>query len=254
MTSQTQRRRRRASRAAVLAVLLAAVLAPGAAAAVTVGVTGTAPRQVLTLTSDGSSDVVLSFPDSAGRPGVAVSGGDEAVVAGPGCTPGPEPERAVCGVAADFERVVFAGGDGPDGLRVISATPLLPIEATGAGGDDDLMGGSGADALSGGPGDDVLDGGAGDDRLLGGAGDDQLDGGAGDDRLRGERGNDVVVGGAGRDDLAGGPGKDYLIAADGRADTVRCGSGRDVAVVDRHDRVHGCERIARTRARSKSKR
>jgi hypothetical protein len=102
-----------------------------------------------------------------------------------------------------------------------------------------------ADRLAGGKGADVLIGLAGDDVLRGGAGADRLDGGAGDDRL---------IGGAGRDVLLGGRGRDRLEARDGTRDVIRCGSGRDVAVVDRRDAATGCERVLRPRAPRRAKR
>jgi Ca2+-binding RTX toxin-like protein len=85
---------------------------------------------------------------------------------------------------------------------------------------------------------DVLRGGAGDDRLAGGAGADVLSGGAGNDR---------IVGGSGKDRLSGGAGDDVLDARDHHGgDVVRCGSGRDIALVDRGDRVsRDCESIRR---------
>jgi hypothetical protein len=44
----------------------------------------------------------------------------------------------------------------------------------------------------------------------------------------------LLTGGAGADYLSGGRGND-------RRETVSCGTGEDVAVVDRNDRVLGCE-------------
>jgi hypothetical protein len=35
----------------------------------------------------------------------------------------------------------------------------------------------------------------------------------------------------------------YISAVDGRRDHVDCGPGRDTALVDRFDRVIGCERV-----------
>ncbi|MBA3328514.1 MAG: hypothetical protein H0T43_09460 [Solirubrobacterales bacterium] len=72
-----------------------------------------------------------------------------------------------------------------------------------------------------------------------------LQGGRGRDTLNGNAGDDLIVGGFDTDRLSGGPGRDRLIALDGTRDTVDCGSGRDAAVVDRHDRVRSCERIDR---------
>jgi Ca2+-binding RTX toxin-like protein len=145
----------------------------------------------------------------------------------------------------------------------------------GAGNDDELLGGAGNDGLfgggendvlDGGDGRDSLDGGTGNDRLAGAAGNDKLTGAAGNDRLTGGSGNDVLSGGTGKDSLDGGTGNDRLTggslvnrykggsgndvlnARNGRRETVDCGSGRrDRAVVDRRDRVRGCERVSRSR-------
>lgn len=155
----------------------------------------------------------------------------------------------------------------------------------GFDGNDVIDGLEGADCVDGGPGKDRLSGSSGDDRLLGGAAADSLKGNGGDDRLFGQSGNDRLEGGPGRDTLAGGPGADVLVgggdrdrllgeggndtlrAGDGRnlvdggagndriearngeRDDVRCGTGRDRAIVDRGDRVSGCERIAWPKAR-----
>lgn len=118
----------------------------------------------------------------------------------------------------------------------------------GGAGNDQIDGGSGADRLFGQSGGDVLHGRSGRDMLAGGDGNDRLYGGSGADRLFGERGADrLVASGTGRNMLDGGSGNDYLQAVNGRRDIVRCGSGRDRAVVDRFDRVSGCERITRKR-------
>ena len=45
--------------------------------------------------------------------------------------------------------------------------------------------------------------------------------------------------------LNGGTGNDTLFARDGQRDLVLCGPGRDVAYVDRKDKVSGCEVIRR---------
>lgn len=122
-------------------------------------------------------------------------------------------------------------------------------DITGTRADDCLVGGARSDRISGAGGTDRLTGNRGNDRLRGGPGDDLLNGGAGEDRLYGDAGNDMLVGGPGRDRLSGGRGHDFLVAADGRADVVICGPGHDSAAVDRHDRVSGCEKVARARSR-----
>jgi N,N-dimethylformamidase beta subunit-like, C-terminal/RTX calcium-binding nonapeptide repeat (4 copies) len=82
--------------------------------------------------------------------------------------------------------------------------------------------------------------------IRGTSGADTLLGRAGDDRIFGLAGADVVTGGRGMDRLWGGPGSDRLVARDGARDLVICGPGRDTAVVDLHDLVHGsCEAVRR---------
>lgn len=120
-----------------------------------------------------------------------------------------------------------------------TATPRATACVAGAPGtraDDELIGGGGRDRLSGGRGEDVLLGRGSADCLDGGRGDDLVSGGAGADRIRG---------GSGTDRLVGGSGADRIHARDGRRDLVRCGAGSDVAIVDRSDRVSGCERVRR---------
>ena len=53
----------------------------------------------------------------------------------------------------------------------------------------------------------------------------------------------MLVGGGGWDTFRAGPGNDVIDAADGRAESVDCGSGFDTVYADRHDRLHGCERV-----------
>ncbi|MEW6582521.1 MAG: integrin alpha, partial [Actinomycetota bacterium] len=95
-----------------------------------------------------------------------------------------------------------------------------------------LVGTRGGDRLVGGAKDDRVEGRTGDDLLLGGDGGDKLLGGAGGDRL---------AGGPGRDVYAAGPGDDVVQAADGVGETIDCGPGRDVAVIDPLDTTTGCE-------------
>ena len=155
-----------------------------------------------------------------------------------------------------------------------------PETLTGTTGGDDMYGYEGTDSIIAGSGDDCAYGGAGGDTMLGGPGEDTLfadsDGakapalaarrvltrGPGDDVLGGGRGADRVVGEGGRNTLKGGRGPDRvnakggrhsvrggrgadrIRASDGRRDSVRCGSGIDVAWVDARDRVaRDCERV-----------
>lgn len=116
----------------------------------------------------------------------------------------------------------------------------------GLAGSDALTGAGGDDCLYGEAGGDRLTGGAGADRLFGGAGADRLSGGSGNDRLTGAGGNDRLTGGSGTDRFSAGAGADRISARDRRRETITCGSGRDVVVADRVDRVaRDCERVSR---------
>jgi Ca2+-binding RTX toxin-like protein len=106
---------------------------------------------------------------------------------------------------------------------------------------DFLSGLAGNDLLRGRGGDDRLYGGSGNDRLYGDAGNDHLYGGRGADRLLGGDGDDALAGGSGNDVIDGGAGDDVIDAADGAADTVRCGRGRDRVRADKTDALEGCE-------------
>jgi Ca2+-binding RTX toxin-like protein len=104
-----------------------------------------------------------------------------------------------------------------------------------------------AQTKRGGPGPNRLRGTARGDRLFGLGGSDVLLGFGGRDCLFGGRGRDTLNGGGGADLLEGGAGADRLFARDGRRDRVRCGPGRDLAVVDIEDAVAGCEVVRRPR-------
>ncbi|HEX2085248.1 MAG TPA: hypothetical protein VHF89_06160, partial [Solirubrobacteraceae bacterium] len=133
-------------------------------------------------------------------------------------TAGPE---HVAGYGGDDEVLLFGGDD---------------CAATGAG-DDRVHLGPGDDEAEGGGGDDEVFGGPGDDVLLPGLGADRVDGGEGDDLLRDERGDESP------DVLVAGPGHDVVRAVDFGADTIECGPGYDVAIVDPADVVRECDRV-----------
>ena len=141
---------------------------------------------------------------------------------------------------------------------------------TGDAGDDSLAGDEGENALIGMAGDDRLHGHAGDDHLHGGAGNDALFGGVHDDLIHGRRAADKAVGGNGEDDiltgrghdiarggpdgdqlfddegrdtLRGGAGNDRFSARDGDRDVIRCGRGRDIAIIDELDVATGANTV-----------
>lgn len=137
-----------------------------------------------------------------------------------------------------------AGGDGGDPTDPIRAGGCLhPL--VGTEGADTLTGTRAGDVIFGRGGRDVIRGLAGHDCLIGGAGGDTLRGEQGDDRLTGGPGADTLLGGAGVNAYDAGGGNDTVNAVNGTAERVRCGPGRDVATVDRRDRVDGCERVTR---------
>lgn len=128
---------------------------------------------------------------------------------------------------------VLNGADGEDCLRARA-------------GNDRLNGGDDGDSLSGEAGHDRLSGGAGRDTLSGGAGRDTLSGGDGDDRLGGGAGDDKINGGQGLNSYSGGSGNDNIVAANGRRETIDCGSGKkDKVRADRQDTVRSCETVVR---------
>ena len=157
----------------------------------------------------------------------------------------------VLGGAASASAITVLGGGGGDRLfGKPGADRILGRNGDdrlwGRAGADRLFGSRGKDQLRGAAGKDLLNGGPGDDRVWGGKGPDTLLGGRGKDLLNGGPGPDVVHGGFGVDRLFGGKGDDRILARDRRRDVINCGPGRDVAVVDRFDRVvPGCETIQR---------
>jgi len=105
---------------------------------------------------------------------------------------------------------------------------LPPCEIVGDSTHHRLVGSRFADAIYGTNGNDTILGGAGNDVIFGGAG------------------NDQITGGAGADEISAGPGNDVVNVRDGTRDVVTCGTGRDLVVADRKDRVgRDCERVER---------
>ncbi len=76
----------------------------------------------------------------------------------------------------------------------------------------------------------------------------RLTGTARAERIDGKGGNDRIDGKGGKDVLIGGTGNDTIMAADGIAETINCGAGRDRVTADRTDKLSGCERVTRRTA------
>ena len=140
-------------------------------------------------------------------------------------------------------------GTNPDVRPGGPADPLAAggcaVELRGTDATEMLAGTVVGDLIYGLAGADVIRGSGGHDCLVGGPGADDLFGGTGSDRLTGGTGSDYLSGGSGVDLLDAGPGGDVVNARDRRREIVRCGTGIDRAVVDRRDRVRGCERVSR---------
>jgi Ca2+-binding RTX toxin-like protein len=166
-----------------------------------------------------------------------------------------------CGQRTFYAKDGFVEVRGSDRPDLLSAS-YYPTRIYGLGGDDRLFGGTCSRChTDGGDGNDTLEGGG---LMLGGPGNDHFssaianslpvrqDGGPGDDVLVGRYGPDRLVGGPGRDRISGGDGNDYVGALDREADSVNCGAGRDTVLADKADKVKGCERVLRSRPKSRA--
>jgi Ca2+-binding RTX toxin-like protein len=117
----------------------------------------------------------------------------------------------------------------------------------GLGGADRLDGGRGNDCIEGRSGGDNMSGGLDNDKIYGSTGNDHLNGGPGADYMSAGSGNDTINAAFGKDRAIGGSGRDFInIATAGPAASVDCGSGNDVARINRNEkkRNKGCERVA----------
>ena len=127
----------------------------------------------------------------------------------------------------------ITGGSGNDDIDGVDDNDLIK----GFGGDDVVDGGNGNDRVQGSGGDDRVSGDEGKDKVRGGTGNDRVKGGAGNDQVQSQGGQDKVVGGSGKDNIRAGGGDDKVNAVDGVKDKVKCGTGNDVAKVDKVDKV-----------------
>lgn len=83
-----------------------------------------------------------------------------------------------------------------------------------------------------------------------GGGDLLISNSYGPTNVYGGTGNDRIQGGYYADGLEGGSGNDRIRSREAQQpakDTIKCGPGFDTAIVDRLDRVSGCERVLRSR-------
>jgi Ca2+-binding RTX toxin-like protein len=154
------------------------------------------------------------------------------------------------GTAADR----LYGGTGSDRLYGGSGSD----QVYGHTGNDQLYGGASRDRLYGDKGNDTIRGESGNDLMLGGQGNDTVLGASGNDQLYGQEGRDRLDGGTGDDRLSGGYNTNRLIGGTGRTtafngrpddgssarstidlraatrpSVVKCGSRRDIVLVNR---------------------
>ena len=154
----------------------------------------------------------------------------------------------------------------PDGIR-LAFVAWGPCEGTGIyvssprGGNPrrltnrcTLRGTPRADVIHGTVNSEEILGLGGNDQIYAAQGHDWLSGGPGSDLLVGGLGRDTIWGGAGHDPIYAGAARDTIYAADGRRDTISCGTNvqrgtweRDEVFADRFDRVaRDCEVVHRS--------
>jgi hypothetical protein len=208
--------------------------------------------------SPGNDHVVVSIDE------FYVSFSGPGIKPGEGCEYNPQGDLVRCDKNG-ITGVLVTLGNGDD--EATNATGLTST-FNGGGGDDQLGAGRGdlPDDVRGGAGIDVVrydtalslnitlddepnDGapGAGGnvhgdvENITAGSGNDRLAGDGGNNRLEGGPGSDTLTGNDGQDALVGDAGDDTIFAADGFADTVVCGDGKDLTRSDPRDTEVDCE-------------
>jgi hypothetical protein len=169
--------------------------------------------------------------------------------------------------------------NGPGTIRAPAAGRRVGFKIFGRSGNKTIYGSAGDDCIDAGTGNDIIHAGTGNVTILGGSGNDVIYGGPGHNRIFGQRGNDRILagtgttlidGGSGNDWIFGGPAHDQLIAGsgddvlvvgsgssyldggtgnsviyarNGKRDTINCGRGDSVAIVDPIDKVINCQHV-----------
>ncbi len=187
-----------------------------------------------------AADACPDTPGSAANNGCPPAGDRD----GDGVPDGLDACPDVSGPASSQGCPAFGDRDGDGVVDAADACPDVAGSALNAGCPKSERRCSGK-VLRVGLGRNLVRGTTGPDRILGGPRADRLRGSSGNDCIRGRGGNDRISGGGGRDLLIGGAGADRIRSRGGGADTVRCGSGRDIAIVDKRDRTRGCEIVRR---------
>ncbi len=134
---------------------------------------------------------------------------------------------------------------GNNSATVTATVPGVPSSPPPAC-SNSIRGNKKANKLRGTGAGDTMKGLGGNDVLRGFGGDDCLNGGRGSDRVIAGPGGDRLIGGKGRDTMLGGGGPDVIKARDGQRDVITCGSGQDIVLADKADRVaKNCEKVRR---------
>lgn len=188
---------------AQLGTVTTAALAPKLAAGLTLGVTGTGIGEPIDLGGIGNASSLFGL------------GGGDTLVGGAGADllDGGAGNDQMSGGAGNDVYVVDALGDvvtevsgqGTDrvesaisytlaaNVEVLSLTGSSPVNATGTGDADTLIGNAGNNSLIGNAGNDLLSGGAGSDTLVGSTGVDTMSGGTGDETYYVDSATDMIV-------------------------------------------------------------
>jgi len=211
----------------------------------------TADRYAIALGEEAASTITIENNGNQPATGVSISLGATAPAIGYfSCPDGTRGNGcSLSDIAPGENRTIQAVVDSPNPGNLIATVTirsnepnLVPADAIANVGETVLN-----CTIVGSPGADVLDGTRGDDRICGLTGADRINGGPGNDYLDGGNGNDTIFGGPGHDTILGKGGRDVIFARDGQRDWIDCGTEYDVAVVDRLDHVHNCERVLRAR-------
>jgi Ca2+-binding RTX toxin-like protein len=134
-------------------------------------------------------------------------------------------------------------------LLALFASVAYAATIEGTPRDDRLVGTDNTDTIYGRGGDDLIRSLGARDVDFGNTGNDDIYGGEIGDQLFGNAGDDYLVGDGGADEFYGAGGDDVIVSGDDkRPDTVRCGTGYDIAYITGRDHSallsrHQCEEI-----------
>jgi Ca2+-binding RTX toxin-like protein len=213
------------------------------------GASGLATLIKLTMNGDDGNDTLTG------------GNGDDVVAGGPGNDRlvGAQGRDAMAGNDGD-DTMVWNNGDGSDLMDGAAGNDTVEVNGAAAAGDDFRVKPNGKRvrferlnlvpfSLAIGTSEHLdVNAGGGDDRIVGSKGLAGLISSSFD----GQDGEDRITGTDGVDELTGGPGRDVIRSRDKAADQVDCGTGLDLAIVDRRDHVQRCNIVLRSRFAGRS--